>query len=223
MDAVTALPNLARGMLDGISRRIGLTVGKGPPFVYLSSWVPTMPAYFLSAYVLPAGTFLLGVNCTADLRFLRCFVFFFPVWFAAVCFVSTLRDAAAVILGTCCVGAPINWVIRWLGSRNFCPGPVADADGGTSPCVCSVGVHNILSATSPFVLIAFSVRRCNYSISFIMLSLPITLIVFAYLVIAVIILSAYMIVGVVVFLWLKCTVSMSRLLHVSLMWHEWVM
>ena len=41
MDAVTALPSLARGMLDGITRRIGLTVGKGPPFVYLPSWVPT--------------------------------------------------------------------------------------------------------------------------------------------------------------------------------------
>ena len=41
MDVVTALPSLARGMLDGITRHIGLTVGKGPPFVYLPSWVPT--------------------------------------------------------------------------------------------------------------------------------------------------------------------------------------
>ena len=41
MDAVTALPGLARGMLDGITCCIGLTVGKGPPFVYLPSWVPT--------------------------------------------------------------------------------------------------------------------------------------------------------------------------------------
>ena len=35
VDAVTALPSLARGILDGITRRMGLTVGKGPPFVYL--------------------------------------------------------------------------------------------------------------------------------------------------------------------------------------------
>ena len=42
MDAVTALPSLASGMLDGITRCIGLTVGKGPPFVYLPSWVPTL-------------------------------------------------------------------------------------------------------------------------------------------------------------------------------------
>ena len=42
MDVVTALPSLARGILDGITRRIGLTIGKGPPFVYLPSWVPTV-------------------------------------------------------------------------------------------------------------------------------------------------------------------------------------
>ena len=41
MDAVTALPSFARGMLDDVTRRIGSTVGKGPPFVYPPSWVPT--------------------------------------------------------------------------------------------------------------------------------------------------------------------------------------
>ena len=41
VDAVTALPSLARGMMDDITRCIGLTIGKGPPFVYLPSWVPT--------------------------------------------------------------------------------------------------------------------------------------------------------------------------------------
>ena len=41
VDAVTALPSLARGMLDGVTHHIGLTVGKGPLFVYLPSWVPT--------------------------------------------------------------------------------------------------------------------------------------------------------------------------------------
>ena len=44
MDAVTALPSLARGLPDGITRHIGLILGKGPPFVYLPSWVPTMAA-----------------------------------------------------------------------------------------------------------------------------------------------------------------------------------
>ena len=45
VDVVTALPSFVRGMLDGVIRRIGLTVGKGTPFVYLPSWVPThMPA-----------------------------------------------------------------------------------------------------------------------------------------------------------------------------------
>ena len=42
MDTVAALRSLARGMLDGITRRIGITVGKGPPFLYLPSWVPTV-------------------------------------------------------------------------------------------------------------------------------------------------------------------------------------
>ena len=32
-------------MLDGVTRRIGLAVGKGPPFVYLPSWVPTASMY----------------------------------------------------------------------------------------------------------------------------------------------------------------------------------
>ena len=41
MDAVTALPSVARGMLDGVTRCIGLILGKGPPFVYPPSWVPT--------------------------------------------------------------------------------------------------------------------------------------------------------------------------------------
>ena len=58
MDAVTALPSLARGMLDGITRRIGLTVGKGPPFVYLPSWVPT---------ILIAFVFLLFINNVPNL------------------------------------------------------------------------------------------------------------------------------------------------------------
>ena len=41
MDAVTALPSLARGMLDGVTRHIGLILGKRPPFVYPPSSVPT--------------------------------------------------------------------------------------------------------------------------------------------------------------------------------------
>ena len=43
---VTALLSLARGMLDGVTRHIGLTVGKGLPFVCLPSWVPTEDVYF---------------------------------------------------------------------------------------------------------------------------------------------------------------------------------
>ena len=41
MEAVTALSSLARGMLDGITCRIELTIGKGLPFIYLPSRVPT--------------------------------------------------------------------------------------------------------------------------------------------------------------------------------------
>ena len=32
---------MARGMLDGVTRHVGLILGKGPPFVYPPSWVPT--------------------------------------------------------------------------------------------------------------------------------------------------------------------------------------
>ena len=41
MDAVTALPSLARGMLDGVTRHIGLILGTGQSFVYPPSWVST--------------------------------------------------------------------------------------------------------------------------------------------------------------------------------------
>ena len=36
-------------MLDGVTRHIGLILDKGPPFVYLPSWVPTHPRRALGA------------------------------------------------------------------------------------------------------------------------------------------------------------------------------
>ena len=71
-----------------------------------------MAACSFCARVFPAGTSSLGANLNADLRFLCCLDFFFPVWFAAARFVSTLGDAAAGTLGTCCVGAPMDRLIR---------------------------------------------------------------------------------------------------------------
>ena len=57
MDAATALPNLARGILDGVTRCIGLILGKGLPFVYPPSWVPAPPCRALGnvAYVSSLG------------------------------------------------------------------------------------------------------------------------------------------------------------------------
>ena len=170
--------------------------------------------------MLPAGNASLGADRTANLRFLRCFDFFFPAWSAAVMFFSTLGDAFTGTLGTCCVGALIDCVICWLGSGDSCQDPFAADAGHTSPCVCSAGRLNILLVTSAFVAINLSVRRCNCSISSTPFSLSIALIVFAHSAIAAIILSACVIVGLVMFLWLNCTVSVSRSLRVSLTWHK---
>ena len=49
MDAATALPSLASGMLDGVTHLIGLILGKGLPFVYPPSCVPTHPRRALGA------------------------------------------------------------------------------------------------------------------------------------------------------------------------------
>ena len=46
---VTTLPSLARGILDGVTRHIGVILGKGPFFVYPRSWVPTHPHRALGA------------------------------------------------------------------------------------------------------------------------------------------------------------------------------
>ena len=136
-------------------------------------------------------------------------------------FVSTLGDAAVGTLGTCCVGALVDRVIRWLGSGDSWHGSFTVVAGRTSLYVCSAGRSNFL-ATSAFVVIAFSVRRYNCFISSALFSLPVALIVFAHSAIAAIILSACVIVGLVIFLWLKCAVSVSRSLRVSLTWHKWV-
>ena len=170
---------------------------------------------FFCARVFPAGTLSLGANnCDADLRFLRCFTFLLPACSMAATFFSALGDDAVGTLGTCCVGAFIERVIRWLGS-------VAAAAGLTSLCVRSNGRFNLF-ATSAFVAIASSVRRCNCFISSAPFSLPIALIAFAHSAITAIILSACVIVGLVILLWLKCAVSVSRSLRVSLTWHKWV-
>ena len=130
-------------------------------------------------------------------------------------FFSTLGDDAIGTLGTCCVGVLIDRVTRWLGSGASYHGSVIVAAGRTSLRVCSAGRVNFL-ATSAFVAIAFLVRRCNYSISSAPFSLPIALIAFAHSAIAAIILSACVTVGLVIFLWLKCAVSVRRSLRVSL-------
>ena len=63
-----------------------------------------------------AGTASLGAKRNADLRFLRCFAFLLPACPMAATFFSTLGDDAVGTLGTCCVDAFIERVIRWLGS-----------------------------------------------------------------------------------------------------------
>ena len=76
-----------------------------------------LAACFFCARVFPAGTFSLGANnCDSDLRFRRCFAFILPARSMAGAFFSTLGDDAVGTLGTCCVGAFIERVIRWLGS-----------------------------------------------------------------------------------------------------------
>ena len=54
------------------------------------------------------------------------------------------------------------------------------------------------------------------------LLLPEFLMALAQSAIAAIILSAWVIVGRVIFLWLNYAVSVKRLLLVDLMWHKWV-
>ena len=173
-----------------------------------------LAACFFCARVFPAGPSSLCVNRNADLRFLRCFAFFLPACSMAATFFSTLGDDAVGTLGTCCVGALIDRVTRWLGSGASCPWSVAVAAGLTSLCTRSTGKFNLL-ATSAFVAIASSVRRCNCSISSVPLLLPIALIAFAHSAIAAMILSACVTVGLVIFLWLTCAVSVSRSLLVS--------
>ena len=55
-----------------------------------------------------------------------------------------------------------------------------------------------------------------------LLLLPTFLMALAQSAIAAIILSALVIVGYVIFLWLNCAVSVKRSLLVDLMWHKWV-
>ena len=49
MDVVTVLPSLAKGMIDDVTCRIELTVGKGPLYLHLPSCVPTHPCRVLGA------------------------------------------------------------------------------------------------------------------------------------------------------------------------------
>ena len=183
-------------IFDVVNSHVSLAVGA-------ALLAALMAACLFCAHMFPVGTSSLGADLTTDLRFLCCLDFFFPILFAATRFVFTLGDAAAGTLRTCCVGALMDRVICWLGSGDSCHGPVAAAVCGTSPCVCSAGSRNILSAISAFVAIALSVRRCNCFISPAPCLFPIALIF------AVIILSACAIVGLVMVLLLKCVVSVS--------------
>jgi hypothetical protein len=195
-------------------------------FVFVDSCMPLaigaalvaflIAACFFCACVLQAGVSLLGADLTADRSFLCCFDFFFPAWFASVRFFSTLGDSASGTLRTCCVGAPMDWVTFWFGSDESFHRFYGAVVGGTVSCACPAGCRNILSATAAFFIIALSVSRCNCFIPSTPFSLLVVLIVFAHLAISAMILSACVIVNLVMFLWLKCAVSVSCLLCVSL-------
>ena len=102
VDMVTVLPSLARGMLDSITRRIGLTVGKGPPFAYMPSWVPTLEVsdgtrlvLYLVSWVFVGEVFVLawwclslillggGLRLVFEFSWVGCcwgFIWWYPLW-----------------------------------------------------------------------------------------------------------------------------------------------
>ena len=108
-----------------------------------------LAACFFCARVFPAGAFSLGANnCDSDLRFRRCFAFLLPARSMTGAFFSTLGDDAVGTLGTCCVGALIDRVTRWLGSGASCYGSTIVAAGRTSLRVRSAGRFNFLATSA---------------------------------------------------------------------------
>jgi hypothetical protein len=55
VEAAIALPSLASVMRDGVTRRIGLILGKGPVFVYPLSRIPTVSEEGVIDKFLPFG------------------------------------------------------------------------------------------------------------------------------------------------------------------------
>ena len=123
-----------------------------------------MAASFFMARVLPAGTASLGVERVDSLRFLCCFAFFLHACSAVTMCFSTLGDAAVGTLGTCCEGAFIERVIRWLGSNGSCSGSFIPGASFIALRVCSAGRNNLF-ATSAFVATVFfceALQLCHF-------------------------------------------------------------